>query len=1117
MRIDLSRRLSLVLTALALLLCITSPGWLHAQSASGAAINGTVTDSSGAIIPGAIVTLTNPATDIQQSAPTNHHGVYVFLNIHPGIYDIAVSKAGFETTVQPGVQLYVNQTTTFDFHLTVGSSTETVTVEAAGTQLETSTAELGSTVDSREVNSLPLNGRNFTQLLTLSAGASPVNVSQNSGGWGSNPLGSYSFPAINGQRNRSNLFLLDSTNDFSSYVSTYAVAPIVDAVQEFKVQSHNDEAQFGGVLGGIVNVVTKSGTDQFHGDVWEFMRNSNLDARDYFASSSGLHQNQFGATIGGPVLLPRYNGRKKTFFFFAYEGFRNAAPAESLYIVPTAQQLGGDFSALSSTIYDPYTTVTGEDGINQRTAYKNNQIPSAEMNAVAVAYAKAYFPSPIDTGVAGYNGRDLTANRQQQDEWSARVDQKIGDKDSFFFRDSWLKEPQTGSGGFTGLIYDDSMNNYQLSFNWTHMFNANTIAQFSFGRNVVNETSVTKYSNTSADLAGSFVPSMVNFDSTAGGTLIPQMIVSGYLSGGEGSAIQGWSDVFDYRGDISFLRGKHLIKAGANFVTNDSRSTNNFAEESFSSYETSNLADSTGGDALASFLIGVSDTAERSAVLSRLNGNWVNGVYVEDQWKVTNRLTANLGLRWDVTLTEPYGYGTFNYNDGTYELRHNFPTCTDTQGAPCIPGGTLPSYVSVSKNNRLIQNTYDNIQPRVGLAYRLNDRLVFRAGYGRFFDNWAAVNQILINVVSTWPSLGVEAMSNENSTVPTRLINDPLALGAGVQYYPNAAPTSTCQCPDPDWKDAISDQWNVGIQQQLGDRIIWTTNYVGSHNHRESLGGQYNTALTPGPGSYRTRNLFPDLIETSYDRSVGYSSYNALQTTLERKAGTGLSYLVAYTWSKNLDVCGEFFEQGCSPQDPYNLAAEHAVSESDLRNMLSVSVVYDLPFGTGRMWTPPNKVVNAIVGGWSLNSIVQIQSGQPFYVGISGDIANTGNRGNGGFTGFYERLNLTGKPLYPKHQTPQAWFNLDAFSTPAPYTYGDEPRNLLRGDWYRNADLSLFRMFPLHITEATRLEFRAEAFNLFNNAVMGIPDRNAAHTTFGQVTSTLHSARQLQVAAKIYF
>jgi hypothetical protein len=368
----------------------------RAQTAA-AGLNGTVRDPSGAVIPEARVVLLNTATGVRQTTTTNPTGSYVFPNIPPGNYTLEVTKEGFTRVEQAEFTLFVNQTATFDITLSVGSAKQTVTVEATAARVEASTAELGMTVAGDQVGNLPLNGRDFTQLLTLSPGVSPINTDQNGGGWLVNPVGSFSFPAVNGQMNRSNMFTLDGVIDYGSFTSTYGVAPIVDGIQEFKAQSQNDEAQFGGALGAIVNVVTRSGSNDFHGSAWEFLRNNSLNARNYFATEvTPFKQNQFGGAIGGPVIFPRYNGRNRTFFYAGYEGFRLHSSSESLFNTPTPADLTGDLSDIDAQIYNPFSTRPDPNNpdLLLRDPFPDNQIPSNLLDPGMVLWAKTLYPTP---------------------------------------------------------------------------------------------------------------------------------------------------------------------------------------------------------------------------------------------------------------------------------------------------------------------------------------------------------------------------------------------------------------------------------------------------------------------------------------------------------------------------------------------------------------------------------------------------------------------------------------------------------------------------------------------------------------------------------------------------
>lgn len=1124
---NLGAALLLIATA-----CVFLPRPCNGQSET-ASVNGTITDKSGAVIPGAVVVLRNNSTGGERNFTTNRVGNYVILGIPPGKYTLTVSKQGFSTYEQPDFNLFVNQTATFNITLTVGEALQTVAVTATGVRIESSTAELGTTFSQREVNDLPLNGRNFTELLTLAPGMSPVNVSQNGGGFGTNPIGTFSIPAVNGQRNRSDLFMLDGVYDLGAFTSTYGIAPIVDDIQEFKVESHNDEAEFGSALGGIVNVLTKGGTNQFHGAAWEFVRNDAFDARNFFISDvTPFKQNQFGAEIGGPVILPGYNGRNKTFFYAAYEGFRNHTTASSLYNVPTPSELAGDFSGLTTSggslipIYNPFTTAPDPStpGSFLRQPFANNQIPSNLINPTMQLFAKTLFPAPVNTGVAGFNGLDTDPIVVAQDEPTLRFDEQVGPHDSAFVRYTGVNQSNNHPNGYANLYQDTWTHESNLVASETHTFGGSAVMTLEFGRTrqEINFLGYFKNAPPNFALTAGFSPNYVSNFMNAQYVSIPNVSVSGYLGGGPCFNDVRATSIYEYKGDISKISGHHTIKAGADFASSGYGNICFSEYEGFCAFQTSNLEAASGGNSVASFLLGVPSSASRTNHTEAIHGGWVNGFYGQDQWKVSSRLTVNLGLRYDLTLQPALGSksqgdiysGDMNFNNGTYILAAVPPACSGATVAPCIPGGSLPAHVVVTpySNGRIYHDTYGNLGPRIGLAYRLDNRTALRAAYGRFFDNWAGVTQTANNYAGTWPSLGYTQVVNANSTVPTVSALNP--LNATANRLPGPTPfTQTTWFQDPLAKNPYADQWNFGVERQLGATTVLSANYVGSHGGRLDVGIFANTAPTPGPGNPQDRAPYPYITPTYYDSSIGRSSYNAFQFSLDRKASRGLTYLISYTYSKSMDIgASEYYNGASGIEDPYNLNADKSVSGYDLTHILSLSWVYQLPFGANQRWSVGNHALNYIVGNWQANGIASLTSGPPFDVGISGDIANTGNAGSNAYG--YERLNYLGGPKIAANPTPSQWLNLSAFAVPAQYTFGNLGRNTLRADWTRSLDFSLFREFP--ISESKRLEFRVDSFNLFNTPIFGIPDTNYNDPTFGVINSA-NTPRQLQFALKFYF
>ena len=1105
---------------------VAFPTGVKAQR-STASINGTVRDSSGAVVPDATVVLQNVQTGIKQTVAANATGDYVILNILPGNYTLEVTSKGFVTVKQNQFTLVVNQTATFDFQLTVGSALQTITVQATAARLEASTAELGAVVSQREVNDLPLNGRNFTQMLSLAPGVSPVNVSQNAGGFGTSPIGTFEFPAVNGQTNRSNLFMLDGIMDLGSYTSTYGAAPVLDDIQEFKLQSHNDEAQFGGALGGIVNVVTKGGGNQFHGSGWEFVRNDALDSRNFFASTvAPFKQNQFGGTIGGPVILPGYNGRNRTFFFASYDGFRKHSPSEALYRVPTAAELSGDLSDLGTTIYNPFSTRPdpANPGLLLRDPFPNSQIPSNLISPNMVLYASTLYPAPVATGFPGFNGIDTSPTIARQDLASLRFDEQISARDVLFVRYTGLTQPNHGSGGQVDLVNKSPFHVYNVVASETHTFGGSGVMTLEFGRTSLISNSLTTPTNAPPNFALQDGFSSYSIPSYYGYRLVPNISIPGFA--GSGDFIEhNKTTNNEFKGDVSKIFGRHTFKMGADISSNNYPIADAYTDNiGFSSYETSNLETSQGGSALASFLLGVPDNAmDWLAVIETEHGGWVDSFYFEDQWKVTDKLTANLGFRYDITLRPIFGdskhqnqyNGDLDLNNGTYILANVPPSCSQTGAAPCIPGGQLPANVvkSPSGNGSILYNTYDNWQPRIGLAYRLRPSTAVRVSYGRFFDNWASVLQLSQNYFGTWPSVSSLLGSNLNPGLPTASALNPLGATSDL---PGPTPfNQVTWFTAPHIQNPYSDQWNLGMQQQLSNSTVLTANYVGSHSSRLDLGTYVNAAVTPGPGNPQERQPYPYITPTYYDRSIGRSNYNAFQFALDRKSGRGLTYLLSYTWSKSMDVgaSGWFGSEGTSIQNPYDLDANKSVSGFDLTHIFSFSWVYQLPIGNGRKWSTGIRGLDHVLGNWQVNGITSLSTGPPYDIGISGDIANTGMAGGASYG--YERLNYLGGPRTLPNPTPTNWINTSAFAAPAPFTFGNLGRNSLRADWARNLDFSIFRDFP--ITETKRVQFRFESFNLFNTPVFGTPDQSFTDPTFGQVFSTANSPRQLQFGLKFYF
>lgn len=1115
-----------------------------AQQAS-ASVNGVVTDPSGAAIPNAKVELTNAATGVTRTTTTNTDGAYLFLNVVPGPYTMKASASGFSEISQPQTTLEVNQTATFDFHMKVGASQQSVTVEATAAGVEASTAELGTVVTTREVNDLPLNGRNFTQLLTITAGVANVNRDQSQyggGGWAGNSIGSFSFPAVNGARNRSNMFLLDGVNDLNTMLTMYNYAPIVDAIQEFKTQGHNDLAEYGGVAGGIVSVVSKSGTNEFHGTAWEFLRNEAMDAKGFFDKSlEPLRQNQYGVSIGGPISIPHvYNGRNRSFFYAAWEGYRRHTAGETGALGPTDAMRGGDFSALcvegftngvcnnpAHQIYDPATT-TFSSGTYSRSPFPGNIIPSNRINPIS-----ALFQTIIPHVGPLVNGNNIffpQKSRTDQDSGTIRGDQNFGSKDQLMFRYSQFEQNVAQPSNVIGIntIHVTGIN---YVGHWTHTFGATAVSDVYFGRNHGDTVTANTHPGEDAAFLNQLQQlGMSKFFMTLNNTLYaPQWQPSGYIQLA-GSQLQETelADNWEFGGAFTKIVGKHTIKAGGDLQTNNFRSPIAYSNVGFGTEQTAGLGaqQGIGGDAWASMLLGVPGAAGYRNILEVAHGGWIDGIFIQDQWKATNRLTVNLGFRNDFVITPIYGTGkganfyTGNANplNGTYELNALPPDCSATQGAPCIPAGIYTSsstpapgglpphaYVNPDPTHRVIKNSLADWAPRVGLAYRLDDKTALRASYGRFNDAWGSIIQLSQNFGGNWPAVNTIQNNGLNTNIPTATAADPLGLGAGgaIVYPPNDFSQVSQWMVDPNFRTPYMDQWNFGIQRQLPGNAVLDANYVGSVGRHLDWGPTLNVP-TPGPGNVQARRPYPYMLQQWFDMSVGNSRYNAMQVTVNKRFSHGVTFLAAYTLShSNDDGCG--IGANCNVTNPYNRSLDYGTSDLNQTHVFSFSFAAQSPFNRAS-----NKLIANVAGGWSVNGIVQLHSGVPYTVTLSGDPLNVG-------CCLQERADVVGNP-HLSHPTTQEWFNTSAFAYPSqPYTYGNEKINPYTTDWGRNFDLSLFRQFHVGLGERRYFEFRAEAFNLFNTVIFAQPNNTLGGTNFGAVTAQQNTPRQLQLGLKFYY
>jgi hypothetical protein len=1091
-----------------------------------AQINGTVHDQTGALIPNATVQIRNRDTGLVRQTTTNSDGIYVLSEIPPGFYTITASSTGFSSASRTGVQLVISQSGTFDFSLKPGSSTETVSVSAQTVTLDTSSSSVGAILESDAVNELPLAGRNYSNLMTLQTGVTPINNDQTGGR--TNEIGGAVYPSIQGQNNRSNVYLLDGVNNNEAVSGAEIITPIPDDIQEMKVLTHTDSAQFGEGLGGTINVITKSGTNQIHGGAWDFWRQSDfLDASQPPAGVlQNLHQNQFGGDVGGPVLLPHYNGRNRTFFYGSYEGFRQAIGAVDFQLVPTTNELGGDFSALLAQgiqLYNPFTA--------NRAPFLGNQIPSGMLDQKMVNLAKALFPGPTGSYEGGvFNYENTTPQTHNSNQYDIRGDEYLTKRDLVWAHFLRQNNPIASYGGFPGLATITSFTAHNFGAQWVHTFGPSTILTVGIGENIGTQFHNTTYGatgagNAIATAAGFATNFACSFPYGRPGCLIPGLNIGRYIGGGEGSETAGGlSDIWEYKADFQRTFGRHTLYVGGNIDSNNlGRTAGGSSGITFGTFQTSN--GSSGGDELASFLLSLPTGASRTNTNYWETGGWVDGIYGQDQWKIRQNLTVNLGVRYDIAtipitnnILGDY-YDIFDFSRGVDVIQNTPPACSLTQFAPCVPGGTLPAHVVLSSQpGKLFLSDKSNIQPRIGVSYAFRPDTVVHGGYGRTYDEWAGVEQSAQNEDS-W-LLGSGALtSNQNSQpgiTPSTQITAENPLAAFGGSYPASTPFQSIGWATlPQFKTAYSDQWTFGVQQKVSGVGVWTINYVGSRGRNLDYCPVENTAPTPGPGAVAPRTPYPYMPQSFQDMPSGQLDYNALQTSLQgRSRITGLTYLISYTWSKGLNygTDGWYGIGTTSIQNPYNFKGDRGVTGYDLPQVFTAGWVWNVPVGRGSAFSTGNRVTDYVLGNWQINGIATLESGRPYTVEDAGDIANTGNFN---FTGSgYERPNQVGNPKLA-HPTPSQWINPAAFTTPAQYTFGNTPRNSLRTEPSKNLDASLFREFPL--LESVKVQFRMDAFNAFNHPVWGVPSQCQNCANFGVVTTTANSARIMQLSGKIVF
>ena len=1148
--------------AIALVLLAVAP-CAHSQKIT-ASFGGTVYDPHHAVIPGAKVQIENNGTGRIRSVKTSAAGLFNFPLLNPGTYTLTISANGFKTLVRNGITLQVDQSTSLNFTLPLGSTAETVTVTGAPPLLETQSSTVGEVIPTKSILDLPLNQRNVYSLILLAPGVT--------GSVGSSFSG-MDF-SVDGGRAGTTDVLIDGvpSSPPTDGFNTLTIFPSVDATKEFKVMTTNYSAEFGLSGGGIINVIFKSGTNHFHGSLYEFNRNSALDSNYYFNNQHhvplpNFNRNQFGFSLGGPVWIPKvYNGRNHLFFFTDYEGLRQNTATSMLTTVPTVAERAGNFSGDTTstgqpiTIYDPLTSKL-VDGTWTRQPFPNNTIPSSRFDPVAKNILK-YFPLPNTPGINGTNIDNYFAAGSSPyniNQYDIRADADIANNQHLDVRYSFRNSTQSSAQLFPAAIaiaqnaYTEIQKAASGELDYMYARSPNSTWEFRFGLAHLYFIIHTR--------ADGFNPTTLGFPSyiatqalhySANSLTFPGIGPSGYVGLGDGGNLgKGQLGIL---GDTWMLDNTRTysrqtlsfgaeVRVYANNADQNGRSTGSFGfGPNMTQGPNALKASPTAGDGFASFLLGIrgGDLTPNFKIIDTVS-QYI-GAYVQDDWRLTDNFTANLGLRYNLFIPR-----TERHNRMTW---FNTTVASPLTGLPNLHGGI--EYPGTNGNPRQATKTYfKNFAPRIGFAYTPWSKIVVHGGFGIFYAPTA--NEAAASVEPTGYRTDSPYLGTLNGVTPNNYLSNPYpgasfipvtgssqglmtSTGAGVVSQSRRSPTP------------YTENWNLGFQYQFLPNWLLGVRYVGNHGVQLLYNAQLNQlpdadlalkgkllAVVPNPLAGKVEAQGPlygpttqaRYLMTPYPQFTGIqianasgavSRYDALQMQVQRQFRKNFMVMVGFTEEKSFDDWptnngnvagyGKVYQDASIPldKDMYSLSA------SDVPRILHASFIYGLPFGRGQLlgahW---NRAVNALLGGYQINGIFSAETGTPlgFAAANVANIFNPGERPN--WNGMDARLH--GRVENRLNE----YFNTKDFSQPAPYTFGNMPATSseLRTPGGRNLDVSLFKTFALHHGQS--VEVRGEAFNVFNTPQFGGPNTNVSSGAFGTIGGTVNSPRQMQLAVKFLF
>ncbi|MBA3692105.1 MAG: TonB-dependent receptor [Acidobacteria bacterium] len=1112
-----------------------------------ASVTGQVTDPQGAIVAGVRVVITNQATNINAETTTNEEGYYTFTNLRPNLYTIEITQTGFNTDSRKSVELNVGQKARFDFQLTVGDTTTIVDITADNqSQLQREDASLGNVVDNRRVSTLPLPQRSWDDLLTQVAGTQGDPYTEQSGGTASGRTGSVN---IHGIRSLYNNFILDGqdNNSISTNVqefSTQVSRPSIDSLGEFKVITSQFSADTGRAAGGVVSVTTKSGTNDFHGLLYEYVRNRVFDANDFFSNRLGRKrpqrvQNQFGGNIGGPIW------KNKAFFFADFEATRIRQGVLRIASVPLANERGGNFSGLlgnpisvggnqipifncngtqsgqvvrQGQIFDPRSrTLCPNPNFNPAQPAGLTNLPFfpqpfagniiTNIDPAAARFA-ALFPNPTQAGRSNNFARTPTLT-DDANRLTTKLDYKINSKNDIFGRYAYGKRDRFVPGFFGGLAdgTDTSawglttVKTHALVMGWNYTITSDIVNQFRFGYNYANAFSAQE--PFAEGNSSSYVPGLP--DVGQGG--IPAIVISGFsprLGSADFLPKFQKSQQFQFTNTTTFIRGAHNIRVGTDVMAPlkldyiDVPGTRGRFD--FAAAYTSYLGVSGTGNALADFLAGtpINVLLTNAGIVEQRR--YMYSFFGQDDWKVTPKLTLNLGLRYD------FGSPSFEAKNklANFDPQAALAATNQAQALASLRQATDGGL----ENRSLIKPDRNNFAPRVGFAYSVNDNFVVRGGYGLYYnliDRIGSEDQIALNppniinfnTRTDAPGSAVAGVTLSGG-IPANLLSPSNISIRNIQL----------RAANPNAATPYIQQGSIGVQYQFWNNWLAEANYVHTRGTKLYTLRDLNQPLPNQP----TTRPFSQFGLIEYRDDNGISRYNALETTLDKRFSNGYTVRAVYTFSNSKDNSGEHLTSGGSSSFPDNardLSNWYGPSDFDVRHRFVVNGIWELPFGKNRAFLNEG-IGAAILGGWTLTGSLNVRSGRPFTVTQSGDPLRLG--------GLSTTLaDLVGDPTVA-NPTVDGFFNTAAFQTLNSSTlrFGNQPRNSLRGPGFASLDMAVHRRFGLW-NENTNLELRWEVFNALNRANFGLPNRTVNGGGFGTITTLQGDPRIMQFALRFNF